>query len=307
MAAPPRRYALPQQRRLAELCRALVSSSPTGSGPAGDADDSGASVSGGTHIEYIQQDINPSKQAAGDSNVRVTLVDSASGDHLSWATVLDQQLRFGSSTFLCGGIGGVATPEEHRRKGHSTTVMEAAVQYMRDQHYPMTYLFGINNYYEAFGYASVGVSESSRLIVKSSFGERLPPEAGAGYSVRRAVPSDAAAITTLSALDSPGRTATLVRTEENVAARLRDEAWASGGSGWGIWGASPWVVRDAEGSPVAFFVLREDAGGSHSPLKLAAIAGSAPSWGADNIGECRVSWARESDGTGVSLKPRCSS
>ncbi len=102
----------------------------------------------GTRIELIAQNPNEAKQAARAANVRVTLVDEATGIHLSWATVIDQELRFGSSSFLCGGIGGVGTPEEHRRKGYSTIVMKAAVQYMRTQGYPMTYLFGINNYYE---------------------------------------------------------------------------------------------------------------------------------------------------------------
>eukprot|EP01043_Picozoa_sp_COSAG02_P051616 COSAG02_NODE_5457_length_4302_cov_2.364977_1_plen_129_part_00 len=102
----------------------------------------------GTRIEFITQNPNEAKQAVGAANVRVTLVDEATGIHLSWATVIDQELRFGSSSFLCGGIGGVGTPEEHRRKGYSTIVMTAAVQYMRTHRYPMTYLFGINNYYE---------------------------------------------------------------------------------------------------------------------------------------------------------------
>eukprot|EP01043_Picozoa_sp_COSAG02_P051617 COSAG02_NODE_5457_length_4302_cov_2.364977_2_plen_163_part_00 len=136
----------------------------------------------------------------------------------------------------------------------------------------------------AFGYASVGVSESSRLIVKSTFRERLPPEAEAGYTIRRATPSDAGAIAALSALDSSGRAATLVRTEDNMAARLREKAWERG-RGWGIWGACPHVVwRERDRAAVGFLVLREDATGSHSPLDLGPVAASAPSWNADNIG-----------------------
>jgi hypothetical protein len=137
----------------------------------------------------------------------------------------------------------------------------------------------------AFGYASVGVSESSRLIVKSTFGERLPPEAGAGYTVKRARPSDAGAIAALSALDSSGRAATLVRTEDNIAARLRGEAWDANGSGWGIWGACPHVVwREKDDTAVGFLVLRKNVHGPHSPLSLGPLAASAPSWNADNIG-----------------------
>lgn len=137
----------------------------------------------------------------------------------------------------------------------------------------------------AFGYASVGVSESSRLIVKSTFGERLRPEAGVGYSIRRATPSDAGTIAALSAMDSAGRAGTLVRTEENIAARLRAEPWAKAGGGWGVWGACPWLVsRTRDNTAVGFLVLREDATGSHSQLKLGPLADSAPSWKADNIG-----------------------
>ena len=129
------------------------------------------------------------------------------------------------------------------------------------------------------------MSESSRLIVKSTFGERLPPEAGTGYTIRRATSSDAGTIAALSAMDSSGRTATLVRTEENIAARLRAKAWATAGSGWGIWGACPWLVsRIKDNTVVGFMVLRDNTTGSHSPLKLGPVADSAPSWNVDNIG-----------------------
>lgn len=129
------------------------------------------------------------------------------------------------------------------------------------------------------------MSDSSRLIVKADFGERLPTGAGAEYSVSRATMSDASVLASLSALGSKGRTGTLVRTEQNIAARLRDEAWSSSGSAWGTWGACPWVVRrQADGCAVAFFVLRDNASGPHSPLVLGPLAASAPSWNADNIG-----------------------
>ena len=108
-----------KQRRLVSLCNALAP-------PVRDVSSSSAISSStpvGTHIEHFQQNPIEGKQAVDAANVRVTLVDDATGDHLSWATIIDQQLRFGESTFLCGGIGGVATPEEHRRKGYSTTVM----------------------------------------------------------------------------------------------------------------------------------------------------------------------------------------
>jgi GNAT superfamily N-acetyltransferase len=138
----------PANRRLAQLCRAVR---PTGCVAAASSQESTRVMRSpveGTRIELIPQRPAGAKQAAGAANVRVTLVDEATGTHLSWATVIDQQLRFGGSSFLCGGIGGVATPEEHRRKGYSTVVMRAAVQFMRSEGYPMTYLFGINNYYE---------------------------------------------------------------------------------------------------------------------------------------------------------------
>ena len=86
-------------------------------------------------------------------------------------------------------------------------------------------------------------------------------------------------------MDSAGRAGTLVRTEENIAARLRAEPWAKAGGGWGVWGACPWLVsRTRDNTAVGFLVLREDATGSHSELMLGPLADSAPSWKADNIG-----------------------
>ena len=111
----------PANRRLAQLCRAVR---PTGCVAAASSQESTRVMRSpveGTRIELIPQRPAGAKQAAGAANVRVTLVDEATGTHLSWATVIDQQLRFGGSSFLCGGIGGVATPEEHRRKGYTHT------------------------------------------------------------------------------------------------------------------------------------------------------------------------------------------
>ena len=150
-----------KKRVLRRLSAVRVGLAPTPLEPAPAAGstmiDRSAALPAGTEMLYIPQDTAETKQALGATKVRVALVGIGTGDHLSWANVIDQTLRYGCSSFLCAGIGGVGPADESRRKGYSTIVMDAAVRYMRDQHFPMTYLFGINNYYENFGYASVGV------------------------------------------------------------------------------------------------------------------------------------------------------
>ena len=50
---------------------------------------------------------------------RVELIDPSAGhdEPLSWCTVVDLKQRIGSAVVSVGGIGGVGTRAEHRRKG----------------------------------------------------------------------------------------------------------------------------------------------------------------------------------------------
>jgi len=55
-----------------------------------------------------------------------------------------------------GGIGGVATLPEFRRRGHMTRLMDYCIQKMRDDGYPISTLWGDRERYENFGYEVAG-------------------------------------------------------------------------------------------------------------------------------------------------------
>ena len=80
----------------------------------------------------------------------------ARGEHLSRTLVIPLLMRIGAAVVRMDGIGGVATPEEHRNRGYSRRVLEAAVDVMRAGDAVLTTLYGIPNYYPKFGYATCG-------------------------------------------------------------------------------------------------------------------------------------------------------
>lgn len=74
------------------------------------------------------------------------------GVSVSWLYVVDLELHYGSSTVKAGGVAGVYTPREHRGRGYSASTLRYAINWMREQGYPFTALFGIMEYYHRFGY-----------------------------------------------------------------------------------------------------------------------------------------------------------
>ena len=73
---------------------------------------------------------------------------------VSWLYIIDVWLHYGASNVLAGGIAGVYTPREHRGKGFSAATLRYTIEWMREQGYPLSALFGIFEYYHRFGYAT---------------------------------------------------------------------------------------------------------------------------------------------------------
>lgn len=76
------------------------------------------------------------------------------GEELSRTWIVPLTLRIGSATVRMDGIGGVATPEEHRNQGYSRQVLTAAVEHMTAGDAVLTALYGIPHYYPRWGYAT---------------------------------------------------------------------------------------------------------------------------------------------------------
>ena len=82
---------------------------------------------------------------------RVSLVKDK--EEVSGLSIVDLKMRIGGAMVRMGGIGGVHTDPKHRMKGYGRRVMEYSIQYMRDQGYDISVLFGIRGFYTKFGYA----------------------------------------------------------------------------------------------------------------------------------------------------------
>lgn len=77
-------------------------------------------------------------------------------EELSWTLVVPMVMCVGRAQVRMDGIGGVKTPEQHRNKGYSRRVLEAAVERMRAGDAALSTLYGIPHYYPKFGFATLG-------------------------------------------------------------------------------------------------------------------------------------------------------
>lgn len=73
---------------------------------------------------------------------------------LSRLAVIPYRQRIGTAWVTMGGIAGVVTPTRHRLKGYARELLENSVQWLKDEGFHWSGLFGIPNFYHRFGYVS---------------------------------------------------------------------------------------------------------------------------------------------------------
>lgn len=78
----------------------------------------------------------------------------AQGERVSWLSVVDLYMHYGGARIRVGGVAGVYTPREHRRRGYSRATINYALSWMKKRGYQLTALFGVHEYYHRFGYAT---------------------------------------------------------------------------------------------------------------------------------------------------------
>ena len=78
------------------------------------------------------------------------------GRQISRVVIVPMLMRIGAAVVRMDGIGGVSTEEEFRNRGYSRRVMETAVQQMRQGDAALSTLFGIEDFYQKFGYETTG-------------------------------------------------------------------------------------------------------------------------------------------------------
>src|SRR4051812_49909557 len=99
----------------------------------------------GTRIVFVN---HPS----GTSDVLLQL----DGQQVSRVVIVPMLMRIGAAVVRMDGIGGVSTEEGFRNRGYSRRVMETAVEKMRQGDAALSTLFGIEDFYQKFGYETTG-------------------------------------------------------------------------------------------------------------------------------------------------------
>lgn len=89
---------------------------------------------------------------------KLALVDE--GEEVARLTVEKREMRLGSAWVRMGGIASVRTSPRHRNKGYGRKLMEGTVDYMREEGFVVSILFGVPAFYHRVGYATVLLRKS---------------------------------------------------------------------------------------------------------------------------------------------------
>jgi hypothetical protein len=101
-------------------------------------------------------------------------------------------MRIGGAVVRMDGIGGVSTEEEFRNRGYSRRVMETAVEQMRRGDAALSTLFGIEDFYQKFGYETTGPEYTVVLpLAEATAPTRSLPR---GWRFRPLTPGDMPAV-----------------------------------------------------------------------------------------------------------------
>jgi predicted acetyltransferase len=75
----------------------------------------------------------------------------------------DPQVRMGYATVRTGGMAAMETAEEHRGRGHARRVIEHAASHLHSEKTPLALLYGIEDFYDRFGYTPAVPSYGIRV------------------------------------------------------------------------------------------------------------------------------------------------
>ena len=136
-----------------------------------------------------------------------TISVAAGGEAVSRLRVIRYDMRLAGAWVAMGGIAEVVTHPRHRGQGYAARLLRAAVDFMREERYAVSLLFGIADFYHRFGYTPV-LPEYS-VAVATAAAERLP----AAAAVRPARAGEEGPLLALYTRVNAGRNGTVRRTE----------------------------------------------------------------------------------------------
>jgi GNAT superfamily N-acetyltransferase len=131
------------------------------------------------------------------------------GRQVSRVVIVPMLMRIGAAVVRMDGIGGVSTEEEFRNRGYSRRVMETAVEQMRRGDAALSTLFGIEDFYQKFGYETTGPEYTVVLpLAEATAPTRSLPR---GWRFRPLTPGDMPAVMRLYHANTRRATGALVR------------------------------------------------------------------------------------------------
>jgi predicted N-acetyltransferase YhbS len=221
------------------------------------------------------------------------------GKWVSRVVIIPMLMRIGAAVVRMDGIGGVDTEEEYRNRGYARRVMERAVGLIRAGDAALSTLFGIQDFYQKFGYETAGPEYT--VVMPFDDASAATSSLPSGWIARPLRFEDLSAVMRLYHLNTRRATGALVRhdayddpTESTRLADCNPEARKIGLRAWN----RLQKIASAPGED-ACRVLLDDAG------EIAAYAWFGANWwmgvrrrdfpGAFNIAEAMARDARAAD------------
>jgi GNAT superfamily N-acetyltransferase len=131
------------------------------------------------------------------------------GQQVSRVVIVPMLMRIGAAVVRMDGIGGVSTEEGFRNRGYSRRVMETAVEQIRRGDAALSTLFGIEDFYQKFGYETTGPEYTVVLpLAEAAAPTRSLPR---GWRFRPLTPGDMPAVMRLYHANTRRATGALVR------------------------------------------------------------------------------------------------
>lgn len=139
----------------------------------------------------------------GDDAWRVEILHEGSSISRLW--IVDRHLRVGRATLHTAGIAGVGTDHQHRQRGLALRVLHRSIEFMQEQGYDASFLFGIQDFYHRVDFATCFPEHDLSLDT------RRAESATSSLRVRPLQAEDIAAVRRLFNHENATRTGTTLR------------------------------------------------------------------------------------------------
>lgn len=133
--------------------------------------------------------------------------------------VFDYEFTYNCARLRMGGIAGVQTAEEFRNQGYASRLLRATIDWMTEEEYDCSFLFGIPDFYWRYGYATTLTHGLTSVEIDS-----VDIAAPSGLRIRELRASDVPAIRELYNQNNRYRMCSIIR-RENWSGFPRGSDW----------------------------------------------------------------------------------